>query len=103
MYPYNSASSNKLPIEKINGRTYDFIFSDGYDSDGYVYMLGRCKYNGLNGEEQYNAIICHKNQLHDVIVGANCKIKDKSFEMTLHHNFWVKCSEYFAEHFLLEE
>lgn len=100
-------------FKEIEGKKHDFSFNNGYGHEILAYVVHECE--------------CCMNQSHDVIlVGeANafhrlerensclriekvatddkCNIMYRSFEMTFHHNFWVKCSEYFAEKILLEE
>ena len=97
---------------KIQGMNPTFTFSNGYGEQVHAYLLHECEcsiwtshdfilvYNlkALPGHRYDNAI-----RLDRVAVNDNCKIINKKYDETWHHNFWVKCSEYFAEKHLLED
>lgn len=98
---------------KIQGMNPTFIFSNGYGENICAYLIHECEccitgpshdfilvysFRALPGKQNETGI-----KIDRVAVNDNCKITNKQYEMTWHHNFWVKCSEYFAEKCLLED
>jgi hypothetical protein len=99
---------------KIQGMKPAFIFNNGYGEDIYAYLIHECECCMNKAHEfiiVYEALALPEDepwsenyiQMKKVTVDERCRIRDHWVDSTWKHNFWVKCSEYFAEKILLEE